>query len=81
MTCIIKNRLHTSTQAEKKKTKVRNYLFATTFFLGVDKKNNYFCPPTFLWGISSVGRALAWHARGQRFEPAILHFIQMSKLP
>ncbi len=25
------------------------------------------------WGISSVGRALAWHARGQRFEPAILH--------
>jgi hypothetical protein len=24
-------------------------------------------------GISSVGRALAWHARGQRFEPAILH--------
>jgi hypothetical protein len=26
-------------------------------------------------GISSVGRALAWHARGQRFEPAILHLI------
>ena len=26
-----------------------------------------------LRGISSVGRALAWHARGQRFEPAILH--------
>ncbi len=24
-------------------------------------------------GISSVGRALAWHARGQRFDPAILH--------
>jgi hypothetical protein len=26
-----------------------------------------------LWGISSAGRALAWHARGQRFDPAILH--------
>ena len=25
------------------------------------------------WGISSVGRVFAWHARGQRFEPAILH--------
>ena len=25
------------------------------------------------WGISSAGRALAWHARGQRFDPAILH--------
>ena len=24
-------------------------------------------------GISSAGRALAWHARGQRFDPAILH--------
>ena len=26
-----------------------------------------------LRGISSVGRAFAWHARGQRFETAILH--------
>ena len=26
-----------------------------------------------LWGISSAGRELAWHARGQRFDPAILH--------
>ena len=25
------------------------------------------------WGISSVGRALAWHARGHRFESVILH--------
>lgn len=24
-------------------------------------------------GISSVGRALAWHARGHRFDPGILH--------
>ena len=29
-----------------------------------------------LRGISSVGRALAWHARGQRFDPAILHKIK-----
>ena len=28
---------------------------------------------TLSWGISSAGRALAWHARGQRFDPAILH--------
>ena len=26
-------------------------------------------------GISSVGRALAWHARGHRFESGILHQI------
>ena len=28
---------------------------------------------TSLWGISSAGRALAWHARGHRFDPGILH--------
>ena len=26
-----------------------------------------------VWGISSVGRVLAWHARGHRFESGILH--------
>ena len=26
-----------------------------------------------MWGISSVGRAPAWHAGGQRFESAMLH--------
>ena len=26
-----------------------------------------------LWGVSSVGRAFAWHAKGQRFDPVILH--------
>lgn len=26
-----------------------------------------------LWGISSAGRALAWHARGQEFDPPYLH--------
>ena len=25
------------------------------------------------WGYSSAGRALAWHARGQEFEPPYLH--------
>ncbi len=31
-------------------------------------------PPSFwLRGYSSAGRALAWHARGQRFDPAYLH--------
>ena len=25
------------------------------------------------WGFSSAGRALAWHARGHRFDPGILH--------
>ena len=28
---------------------------------------------TNVWGISSAGRALAWHARGHRFDPGILH--------
>ncbi len=29
-------------------------------------------------GYSSAGRALAWHARGQRFDPAYLHQIKTS---
>ena len=34
-------------------------------------------------GYSSAGRALAWHARGQRFDPAYLHhyFEQISPSP
>ncbi len=31
------------------------------------------------WGISSVGRALAWHARGHRFESGILHSLLFTK--
>src|SRR5450830_2085334 len=27
-------------------------------------------------GYSSAGRALAWHARGQRFDPAYLHHVE-----
>ena len=26
-----------------------------------------------MWGYSSAGRALEWHSRGQRFDPAYLH--------
>lgn len=29
----------------------------------------------FLWGISSFGRALPWHGRGDRFESDMLHHI------
>ncbi len=32
------------------------------------------------WGHSSAGRALAWHARGRRFDPDWLHFISNSKI-
>tara|TARA_Y100000389_G_scaffold205139_1_gene263957 strand:+ start:22774 stop:24462 length:1689 start_codon:yes stop_codon:yes gene_type:complete len=30
----------------------------------------------FLRGYSSAGRALEWHSRGQRFDPAYLHFLK-----
>ena len=29
--------------------------------------------PSNIWGYSSAGRALEWHSRGQRFDPAYLH--------
>ena len=32
-----------------------------------------FCYNIRAWGISSVGRALHWQCRGQRFESAMLH--------
>ena len=38
--------------------------------LAKDAKSLFLQP---LRGISSVGRALAWHARGHRFESVILH--------
>ena len=28
-----------------------------------------------IWGYSSAGRALEWHSRGQRFDPAYLHHL------
>ena len=30
-----------------------------------------------IWGHSSAGRALAWHARGQEFDPPCLHHIDV----
>ena len=32
------------------------------------------------WGISSAGRALAWHARGHRFDPGILHHKDLTEI-
>ena len=29
-------------------------------------------------GYSSVGRALEWHSRGQRFDPAYLHIVRFN---
>ena len=29
-----------------------------------------------IWGYSSAGRALEWHSRGQRFDPAYLHHLK-----
>ena len=29
-----------------------------------------------IWGYSSAGRALEWHSRGQRFDPAYLHHVK-----
>ena len=37
--------------------------------------------PRLAWGHSSAGRALAWHARGRRFDPAWLHQIVYSASP
>ena len=38
----------------------------------VFSEKSYICNPN-TRGISSVGRALAWHARGQEFESPMLH--------
>ena len=35
---------------------------------------------TAFWGYSSVGRALQWHCRGQRFDPACLHHFYPDRL-
>ena len=46
---------------------------AMTPWFGLQKRARariILCSP---WGYSSAGRALAWHARGQRFDPAYLH--------
>ena len=33
-------------------------------------------PNVLIWGYSSAGRALEWHSRGQRFDPAYLHHLK-----
>ena len=33
-----------------------------------------------IWGYSSAGRALEWHSRGQRFDPAYLHHESTGKV-
>jgi hypothetical protein len=45
------------------------------------KKTSRITPSSFniLWGFSSVGRALAWHARGQGFDSPNLHHIRFSR--
>ena len=35
------------------------------------EKNSYFCRP--MGGLAQLARALAWHARGHRFDSDILH--------
>ena len=46
----------------------------------VDALNRQDKFPTFLLrGISSVGRALAWHARGQEFDSPMLHHSSVKK--
>ena len=34
-----------------------------------------------IWGYSSAGRALEWHSRGQRFDPAYLHHRKSHRKP
>ncbi len=34
-----------------------------------------------IWGYSSAGRALEWHSRGQRFDPAYLHQTGIGRTP
>jgi hypothetical protein len=49
------------------------YVFGKNKF-GLVIRIFYVCNPiNFIWGISSFGRALAWHARGDRFDSGILH--------
>ena len=51
-----------------------------TSTLYIDTAPQYNPHSFWLRGYSSAGRALAWHARGQRFDPAYLHQFIMSGL-
>ena len=57
-------------QAEQQLKKMLNYVSIADF----SKKS------TIIWGYSSAGRALEWHSRGQRFDPAYLHHEKQGKL-
>ena len=39
--------------------------------VGISENITYLCPR--YGGLAQLARALAWHARGHRFEPGILH--------
>ena len=41
--------------------------------------NFYICSPFGIWSgeLAQLARALAWHARGHRFEPGILHALKV----
>lgn len=42
-------------------------------FLSLDKKKSAPYTKLIFWGLSSVGRAIAWHAIGQGFDSPRLH--------
>ena len=50
--------------------KSRNYLLTIPSRTAIIPKSS---DANCIWGYSSAGRALEWHSRGQRFDPAYLH--------
>ncbi len=60
-------------KSQSLKTKENNGKFLA-FSLATEEGGAYpFARPETVGGVSSVGRASAWHAEGQRFESATLH--------
>jgi hypothetical protein len=45
--------------------------FRNQFHLAIAAKIPYICKRK--WAVSSAGRALEWHSRGQRFDPVTVH--------
>ena len=43
-------------------------------------RGSFFIIMRVCWGLSSAGRALAWHARGREFDPHRLHFLCLAIL-
>jgi hypothetical protein len=50
---------------QKQKKVLTNDALSVIILLALSESNT--------WGYSSAGRALEWHSRGQRFDPAYLH--------